>query len=87
MAIASMGYFAAIMAMIALTIIAYWRGNPVIFMITAGIAIMVGLYTPDALAALGHSTIGVGIGLMLILYSFVCLALAYGNLLREGGNE
>lgn len=56
-------------------------------MLTAGASIMAGLYTPDALKSLGYSTFGVSIGLMLIGYSFVNIALAYGNLFKGKEDE
>lgn len=77
-----MEYIAAIMILIFLTFLAYWRGNAVVFMLAAGVSMMAGLYSPGALSELSYSRFGVGIGLMLIMYSFVCIALAYGNLLK-----
>ena len=77
-----MEYLTVVIIMISFTALAYWRGNPIIYMLTAGIAIMLGLYSPDALTELGYSTFGVTIGLMLITYSFVCLAYGIGNLLK-----
>jgi hypothetical protein len=77
-----MAYIGGIVLIILFTSIAFWRGNPAIFMVTAGISIMAGLASPDALAGLGYSTYGVSIGLMLIAYSFICIALAFGNLYK-----
>lgn len=75
----------SVLALIALSTLAYWRGNPVIFVLAASVSMMTGLYAPDALTALDYTAFGVAIGLVLIVYAFVCLALAYGNLLERGG--
>jgi hypothetical protein len=84
-----MEWFFGILVLVALTILAAWKGFPAIFMINAGIAMMCGLYAPDALRALNYSNFGISIGLMLIMYSFVCLGFAYANLFRkqEGREE
>jgi hypothetical protein len=58
------------------------RTNSVTMMLTAGAAIFAGLYAPDAMSSLGYSTIGVGLGLLLIAYSFFCIAWAYASLFK-----
>jgi uncharacterized membrane protein len=78
-----MEYIMVVILLSGLSVLSYWRGNPIIFMLTAGTAIMAGLYTPDAMSSLGYNTIGVGVGLMLIMYSLVCIALAYANLFKR----
>jgi hypothetical protein len=82
-----MSFAIALLILIAFSFLAYWRGSPVIFMLAAGSSIMAGLYTPDALGALGYTTFGMSFGLMLIAYSFVCIGLAYGNLFRSQKEE
>jgi hypothetical protein len=76
-------YAGGLALVILFTVLAYWRGNPVLFMLAAGASIMVGLYTPDALKGLNYSNFGVTIGLMVILYSFLCIGLAFANAFRE----
>ena len=76
-------YTLGIMVLGLLSWLSYSRGNPVLFMISAGIYLMVGLYSPDALKPLGYYTFGISIGLMLIFYSFVCIGLSYGNLFKN----
>lgn len=80
-----MEFITAVIILIALTVLAYWRGNPAIYMICAGIAMMSGLYAPDALKGLDYSSFGVSIGLMLIAYALICVGLAYGNMFRPKG--
>ena len=75
-------FLVTIILLLALSSLAFWWGNPVIFMLTAGITMMAGLYSPDALSALGYSTFGISIGLMLIMYSFICIAFGYRSLFR-----
>jgi hypothetical protein len=77
-----MEFFFGVLIIVFLSYLAYWRGNPVFFMLVAGASIIIGLYTPDALGAMGYDTFGVSIGLMLIAYSFVNIALAFGSLFR-----
>jgi hypothetical protein len=74
--------------------------NAVLFLITAAIALMTGLYTPRLLTGtvlmtgpytprmLTDINFGLSIGLMIIMYSFVCIAFAYLMLfhsMKEGG--
>lgn len=80
-------YLGGILIIVFLSFLAYWRGNPIFFMLTSGVSIIVGLHTPDALKPLGYSTFGISIGLMLIGYSFVNIALAYGNLFKGKEDE
>jgi len=82
-----MAYIGGLVLITLFTTIAFWRGNPAIFMILAGISLMAGLASPDALTGLGYSTYGISVGLMLIAYAFVCVALAYGNLYRGRAQE
>lgn len=75
-------FFLVLVILIGFSTLAFVKGNPTVFLLAAGSSIMAGLYTPDALTGLGYSTIGMGMGLLLIIYSFVCIALAYANLLK-----
>ena len=64
--------------------LAFWRPNAVLFMITAGIAVMTGLYAPDLISGVTMTPIGLSIGLLIIAYAFLCLAFAYITLFRMG---
>jgi hypothetical protein len=52
----------------------YWRPSPLPFMLSAGAALMLGLQWFDTYT----TNIGLSVSMMLILYSFVCVAYAYG---------
>ena len=56
--------------------------RPVLFMLTAGASIMLGLYWFDVYT----TDVGLGISLMIILYSFMCLGAAHITLLRPSNN-
>lgn len=75
-------YLIGILILCFLTFLSYSRGNAVFWMITAGVAMMVGLYSPDGLGGLGDNRYGVGIGILLINYSLLSISLAYANLIR-----
>ena len=75
----------AVIVMIILTAVSLRIGtktNSITMMLAAGSALFAGLYAPDALGALGYSTIGVSIGLLLIAYSIFCIAWAYAAVFR-----
>jgi len=75
-------YLPALAAVMGFSALGFWLKSSIVFMITSGLSIMTGLYSPRAFNALG-SSFGVGIGLMLILYAFVCIALAYTYLFSK----
>ena len=62
-----------LLVVVLLSILAFWKPNPVIFMITGACAIFTGFAWFDAYGT--HT--GLAISLMLIAYCFVCFAFAY----------
>lgn len=52
---------------------AFWKYNALLFMLAAGTSLMVGLHWYDVYT----TSAGLTIGLMLISYSFVCVAFAF----------
>lgn len=61
------------------SLLAFWKNNAILFMLTAGASIMVGLqwydvYTTDT---------GLAISLMLIAYSLVCIGFAFACIFRR----
>lgn len=56
--------------------LAFWKLNPVLFMIAAGASLMSGLYWYDYFT----TELGLSIGLMLIAYAFICVSFAYGTI-------
>jgi hypothetical protein len=81
-----LGYIFGMVIMVVLSLLAYWRGNASFWMITAGVSLMMGLYSPRALYSLGPDTFGVGIGLLIIMYAFVCIGFAYAEIFKEDEN-
>lgn len=66
-----------------LSVIAMWKPHVLLFLIVAGMALMVGLYWFDAYT----TDVGLTISLMLIGYSFVALAFGFKVLMWEGEEE
>jgi len=60
-------------AVVFFSLLAYWRPNPLPFMLAAGSSLMLGLQWYDVYT----TNTGLTIGLMLIAYSFVCVAFAF----------
>ena len=54
----------------------FWKLNALLFMLAGGASLMVGLQWYDVFP----TSTGLTIGLMLIAYSFVCIAFAFGCL-------
>jgi hypothetical protein len=75
-------YLVVVIMLVALSGLAYWKYNPVMFLVLAGMSMELGLYTPHALKAIDLSGFGTGVGLTLILYSFICIALTYASLFK-----
>lgn len=64
----------ALSAVAFFSILAFWKDkNAVLFMLTGGSAMMLGLYWFDYYT----TDVGLGISLMIILYSFVCMGFAF----------
>jgi hypothetical protein len=70
--------------LIVVSLIAFWRQNPVLFLISAGIAMMMGLKSPDILTGDTTTNLSMSVGLVIVAYAFLCLAFGYVTLLRMG---
>jgi len=55
------------------TFLAFWRANAVLFMIAAGVSVVLGLTWYDTYG----TNIGLTCSLMLIAYTFYCLGMAF----------
>jgi len=66
------------------SLLAFWRMLPVLFMLTAGIALMTGLSAPNFLTGDTTTPLSMSLGLMLVVYAFLCVALAFLTLFRMG---
>lgn len=68
--------------------LAFWRPNPVLFMITAGIAMILGLNAPDLMTSSAATTSSdVTIALSLMTYSFLCIAYAFKTIFWDGNTD
>ena len=65
------------LALVFLSFMAFWKLNALLFMLAGGASLMVGLQWYDVYT----TSTGLTIGLMLIGYSFVCIAFAFRCLL------
>lgn len=66
------------------SILAFWKNNPVIYQLTAGISMMTGLCAPDIISGQYDTTnFGVTIAVSLIAYSLFCVGMAYIYLFWE----
>ncbi len=66
------------------SILAFWKENHVLFMVTAGAFMMVGLYAPDFIRGDEQTTnLGISMGLLLMIGSLVCIAMAFRLLWRQ----
>lgn len=64
--------FSALVGLVALSFLAFWRPSAHLFMILAGISIMLGLYWFDIYT----DSLGMGCSIGFIGYSFLCLGYA-----------
>jgi len=62
-----------LMFIIGLSFLAFWRFNALLFMLLAGASLMFGFYWYDAFT----TNLGLTLGLMMVAYALVCLALAF----------
>lgn len=78
-----------IVPLLLLSGLAFWKPNPLLFMLAAGAAMMTGLYCPDIISGNYSTTpLSLTIGMMLMAYSLVCFGFAYKTLFgRETGDE
>jgi hypothetical protein len=60
-------------ALVFFSLLAFWRRNPVLFMIAAGVAILLGFSWWDTYP----TDTGLGISLMLIVFSFTLVGFAF----------
>lgn len=62
-----------IVPIVIMSALAFWRLNAVLFMITAGMSVIMGFYWYDALA----NDAALAVGLMLVAYGFLCVGFAF----------
>lgn len=70
-------------AVMLFSLLAFWKYNALLFMLTAGASIMVGLQWFDVYT----TSTGLAISLMLIAYSFVCIGFAFACIFLKQEKE
>lgn len=69
--------FIAFVPLIFFSVLAFWKENHILFLITSGVAMLTGLYTPDMISGNYSTTsLGIAIGLGFVSYSFLCVGWA-----------
>ena len=66
-------YFLGLLLILGFSALAFWRENALLFMLTAGLSIIIGLNWHDEFT----TNMGLTISIMLYAYSLVCLGLAF----------
>ena len=76
--------------LLVLSVAALWKPNVILFMVSAGLAMMLGLAAPDTLSSnTTTTTTDITIGLSLYLYSIFCIVATIVTIFRsdEVGSE
>ena len=68
------------LAVVFLSVMAFWKLNTVLFMLAGGASMMLGLFWYDVYT----TDVGLSIGLMLIAYSFVCFGFGFRVIFWSG---
>ena len=78
-------FIASYIPVVFMTILAIWKENYILFLITFGIAWVTGLNSPDIISG-NYVTNGMGItvGLCLIAYAFFCVGMAFRLMFWRG---
>lgn len=72
-----------LLPLLSFSVLAFWRGHPVIYMYTAGIAIITGCYIPDILNGGVTDSLSLTVSLCFIGYALICLAFAFFMMFRS----
>lgn len=83
------GFTAAVFVLTIVTVLGFWKETwATLFMGAAGIAMILGLNTPRLLSPSGTATdISVTIGLSLVAYALLMLAMAFKVTMWQGDDE
>ncbi len=73
----------AFMPLVLFSVLSFWRPNPVLFMLSAGVSLMTGFYYYDTYV----TNLGLTLGLCLLAFSLFCLGMAYRTLFWKGPRE
>lgn len=72
-----------LMPVVLLLVIALWRMHPVIFQMVGGFLMVVAMYMPDILNDGVTDEISLASALVMMMFGWLCLAMAFGTLLRR----
>ena len=74
-----------IAVLVLFSILSFWRPNAILFMVTAGMAMMVGLAAPDIVSSNSTTTgTDLTLGLMLVAYSLYCIGMSFRMIFYKG---
>lgn len=72
----------------AISALAFWKENHILFMLAFGLAMIAGLNAPDIISGNYETTsMGLTMGALLIVYAFLCVALAFRLMFWRGGED
>lgn len=74
---------AQLVPLILFSAMAMWRPNAVLFLISGGLSMMVGLSWYDTFG----TNVGLSVSLMMIAFSLYCFAMAFRMLFWHGGSD
>jgi hypothetical protein len=79
--------FVYLLPLLIFSILAFWRLNPVLFLIAGAVGLMSGLSIPDLLAGNTSSDLSLSLGLLVVAYGLACVVFAYVTLFRIGDTD
>jgi ABC-type uncharacterized transport system permease subunit len=82
-----MELFLAFIPVVFFSLLAWWKYNPVLFMVTAGVALLVGFNSPDFLSPETTTSLEVTIGLTFIAYALLCVGMAFQTIFGSRTEE
>jgi hypothetical protein len=84
----ALGGFIYFLPLVVFSILAFWKENYILFMITASISFMVGYYTPNIISGSYETTsTSIAVGMALMVYGILCSAWAFALMVRDRGRE
>ncbi len=83
-----MTFLLAITTLTILSVLAAWKENAIMFQITSGMALIIGLNAPDIMTGSATTTsTDIAIGLSLVAYSFLCAGWSLKLMLHRESEE
>ena len=72
----------------AISVLAFWKENFILFMIAFGLSMVAGFNAPDIISGVSETTnMGIAIGILLMVYAIFCAAMSLRLMFYEGGGE